>query len=298
MAIKIKDLLAARDALAAGLDISRDAAAEIVGKHHEEADTIAAFIAGDFSAAGVAPAVSSHSEKKIKPTAEKEKREREDNPAGAGAVPAVSGEIVTGDIISGGEFALPVGFADTVRGWLSDFQQKENIEDLSKLSGLQWHSVCMYIGQCVQASGVLRDKERERKEGGKIYNAQAVESLLSVWEYITGFYKHVPLVCDFISFSGVSRQWFYDYEGRGLTSSSVQIAKKAREIEESALSVALNDSRENPTGRIYYSKARLGWRETTEVIHTSATAAPAPSALPVFDNYSGLLTDTSGGDGV
>jgi len=197
---------------------------------------------------------------------------------------------INGDIINAD--GLPLGFSDTVAGWLQDYALQNNI-DLEKCAAIQWRSLCLSIGEKIQASGVLRDHAREKSHGGKIYNPSAVAALVPIWEKLTGYYKHIPLAVDFVAFSGVSRQWFNDYQGRGLTSSSVQIAQKVHDIESAALSVALCDSRENPTGRIYYTKARLGWRESTEIIHTSAKETHAGGALPVFDGSAGFLTDNA-----
>lgn len=206
-------------------------------------------------------------------------------------LPRVEGDIIPANISSD---ILPASLPDNIESWLSDFSSRYNIE-LIKASGQQWRSACIYIGQHIQQSKILEDIQREKQQGGKIYNPDAVAALLPIWEYITGLYKHIPLVCDFIAFSGVSRNWFHDYDGRGLTSASVHIVKKAREIEESGLSAGLVDGRENPTGRIYYSKARLGWQEQTTVVHVSAAAAPVAPSLPVFDGAGGLLVDNSAG---
>jgi len=198
-----------------------------------------------------------------------------------------------GDIIPAGvsSSGLPAGFGDRVEGWLSDFSMRYDIA-LDKASGQQWRSACLYVGQNVQRSGVLLDYDRLRREGGsKIYKPEAVVALLYVWEYFTGLYKHIPLASDFIAFSGVSREWFYDSQGQGLTSSRLDILQKAKQIEECGLSAGLVDGRENPTGRIYYTKARLGWRESVEIVHKSEKATADAVALPVFGENSGLIED-------
>lgn len=200
-------------------------------------------------------------------------------------IPTVCGDIIPADDMSD---ALPLGFSETVAGWLHDYAAQYNI-DLEKCASIQWRALCLSIGEKIQASGILRDKTREKQHGGKIYNPAAVAALVPIWEKITALYKHLPLAVDFVAFSGVSRQWFNDYQGRGLTSSSVQIAKRVHDIESAALSVALTDSRENPTGRIYYTKARLGWREVSEIVHTSAKETHAGGALPVFGDNGDLL---------
>ena len=178
---------------------------------------------------------------------------------------------------------LPPTLADDIKSLLKAWAIDNDFDDLSKLANIQWSSACLFVGQWFKNNKVLHDIERERSEGGRYYDGEKVAALVPIWEYITGLYKHIPLHVDFIAFSGVSRQWFYDYQGRGLTSSSVQIIKKVMEIEQKAISVAVTDSRENPTGRIFYAKARLGWRENDAIQQIDDNNGSNKNALPVFD---------------
>lgn len=178
---------------------------------------------------------------------------------------------------------LPETLADDIKSLLKAWAIDNNFDDLSKLANIQWSSACLFVGQWFKSNKVLHDVERERSEGGRYYDGEKVAALVPIWEYITGLYKHIPLHVDFIAFSGVSRQWFYDYQGRGLTSSSVQIIKKVMEIEQKAISVAVTDSRENPTGRIFYAKARLGWRENDSIQQIDDKHGGNNKALPVFN---------------
>lgn len=184
---------------------------------------------------------------------------------------------------------LPETLADDIKSLLKAWATDNNLDDLSKLANIQWSAACLFVGQWFKSNKILHDVERERSEGGRFYDGEKVAALVPIWEYITGLYKHIPLHVDFIAFSGVSRQWFYDYDGQGLTSSSVQIIKKVMEIEQKSISVAVTDSRENPTGRIFYAKARLGWREADHVAPIQDEKRQAAAALPVFDAVSGRL---------
>lgn len=192
-------------------------------------------------------------------------------------------ETVAGDIVPGGITSpdLPDGFADRVDGWLLDYAQRYDI-DLGKCAGLQWRAACIYVGRQIQDSKVLRDAARERVEGGKLYKPERVAALVPIWEYFTLTYKHTPLTCDFIAFAGVSNEWFYDSGGRGLSSSRVEMVQKVKAIEAAGISSGLVDGRENPTGKIFYSKARLGWSEAPRVLEVVHSTAPAASALPDF----------------
>jgi len=325
--IAMRDILKCRDMIAEKYNISKQDSARVValfnvGKvdgvqiSEPSQEKIMQILKNDFSSVPAAAAAvgvkisrgsdgknSSHCEKKTekrkasragsgvntrtkKPSAGQQD-DRETDGAAGDVIEKISGEVVpVGAVVP----SLPASLPDDVENWLSDFSQRYDI-DLVKASGQQWRSACIYIGQHIQKSGVLLDHERLRREGGsKIYNPEAVAALLGLWEYVTGIYKHVPLASDFIAFSGVSREWFYDSKGE-LTSSRIDIAQKARAIEESGLSAGLVDGRENPTGRIYYSKARLGWRESVEIVHTSNNKAAAAPALPVFDVSGCLISE-------
>lgn len=178
---------------------------------------------------------------------------------------------------------LPETLADDIKSLLKAWALDNDFDDLSKLANIQWRSACLFVGQWIKQNKILEDIERERREGGRYYDGEKVAALVPIWEYITGLYKHIPLHVDFIAFSGVSRQWFYDYDGQGLTSTSVQITKKVMEIENAAISVGVTDSRENPTGRIFYAKARLGWRENDSIQQIDDNNGSNKNALPVFD---------------
>ena len=186
--------------------------------------------------------------------------------------------VIDGDIIpANNSDLLPPALPSMVDEWLFEFSQKYNI-DLQKCAGLQWRAACLFIGQHIQAADILTDKTRPYK----VYNPNRVAALIPLYEALTATYKHIALASDFIAFSGVSREWFYDSQKRGLTSACVDIRKKLQAIEESSLSAGLVDSRENPTGRIYYSKARLGWQETVPAVAAPVAVVVAVGDLPAL----------------
>lgn len=316
MAVNIPQLKQAQKKIMDVYGISAENAARVIGSYHTDEKKIMAILADDLSTVPAAAAsvnvslgdqdtkqdhksvhpdkIRTAAPKKTKTGSAKKTRSAETITENTklsdikriikSDIPTIQGEIIPCD-------EIPPHFADTVAEWLEDFKQKYHFEDLSKIASLQWRAACLYIGQCMTASKVLYDLERLKTHGGSvIYNPYKVAAVIPIWETLTALYKHVPLTGDFIAFAGITSEWFYDTRGK-LTSSRVDIAKKVREIEEKALAAALTDSRENPTGRIYYTKARLGWRETTEIIHTSAKETKAAAALPVFDGAGGFNSD-------
>lgn len=177
---------------------------------------------------------------------------------------------------------LPVGFGDRCCEWVEDFCNKHNL-DITRLKSQQWRSACMYIGENIKASGVYRDRERERHEGGVIYSGVVLEKLLYLWAYLCGVYNQVPLASDFINFTGVSRGFFYDYDGRGLTAASVRLAQKAKQIEESGLGSSVAGGGAGAIGGMFLLKTRHGYSETVTIQHASPAAAVGVSDLPKLD---------------
>ena len=196
----------------------------------------------------------------------------------ADILPAVDADIIPAS--TDGDL-LPAALPSMVEDWLQEYALKYNI-DLQKCAGLQWRGACLYIGQHFKTSDILLDKERTLSRNSKTYNPYKVAALIPLYEALTVSYKHITLACDFIAFSGVSREWFYDSQERGLTSAAVDLRKKLQAIEESSLSAGLVDSRENPTGRIYYSKARLGWQETAPAVAAPVAVVVAVGDLPTL----------------
>lgn len=198
--------------------------------------------------------------------------------------PVVIGEILPRDYMSD---ILPEGTAERVEGWLGDFSTRHNI-DLSRLHSQQWRSACMYIGENIKHSDILRDKEKEKHNGGRVYSGEKLEALLYIWAYFCGVLRQVPLVPDFVSFAGVSRNYFYDFDGQGLSSTAVQILKKAKAIEEGGLDSSVAGGGAGAVGGMFLLKTRHGYSETVTVQHTTTTTALGVSDLPKnLEDYSG-----------
>ena len=193
-------------------------------------------------------------------------------------IPSAPGEVVQDD-------ELPPGFGDRCCEWVEAFCDKHGI-DSNHIKSQQWRSACMYVGENIKHTGVYRDRERERHEGGVIYSGPKLEKLLALWAYLCGSYNQVPLVSDFINFSGVSRGFFYDYDGRGLSSTSVQLVQKARKIEEAGLGSAVVSGGGAAVGSMFLLKARHNYSETVTIQHTSSTTALGVSDLPLLQDLS------------
>ena len=199
------------------------------------------------------------------------------------ALPDIQADIVPaieGDIVPASD-DLPSGFGDTCCQWVEDFCQKYNI-DISRLKSQQWRSACMYIGEHIKQSDVIRDKEKEKHNGGRVYSGAKLEKLLYVWAYMCGIYNQVPLASDFINFSGVHRNYFYDYDGQGLSSTAVRIAQKAKAIEEGGLGSSVAGGGAGTVGGIFLLKTRHGYSETVTIQHSASAASVGVGDLPLL----------------
>ena len=192
-------------------------------------------------------------------------------------IKALSAESPQIEIMQGDE--LPPSFGDTVEGWFESFANKYNF-DIYKLHPQQWRAACMYVGENIKASGVIRDRQKEKHNGGKVYSPHKLEELLKLWAYFCGLYRQVPLASDYINFSGVHRNFFYDYDGQGLSSTAVHLAQKAKQIEEAGLGSSVAGGGAGTVGGIFLLKARHGYSETVTVNHVSAAPSVGLAELP------------------
>lgn len=190
--------------------------------------------------------------------------------------------------------SLPDGLHDDITAQIEYYCQTHRIDDTKKIHPLEWQAVCMQIGQSIKSRGILRDRERERAKGGIFYDPKKMVAFLELYGYICGEFKQVAFSHNFPRFAGVSREYFHDYLGQGLTSSSCGLAQKAHELQKASLVGAVTGGGSATVGNIFLSKALAGLQETVTVQHVSAAAAPTTTALPVFDSSAGDLIDSNG----
>jgi len=196
-------------------------------------------------------------------------------------VPTVAGDILPADY---GRGMLPDGFTRTVCDVLEDFKSMHGFDDLSKLANVQWRAACLHVGMYIKETGLLHDRERERAHGGTVYDVGRISGLVDIWEYYTMSTKHIPLRQDFFAFCGIGYQWFYDSDAAGVTPERAEIVKKVEEIERAAVSSAVMDARENPTGRIWFEKSRYGLSEAPQITVNVTADVSSVAALPKFSD--------------
>ena len=186
---------------------------------------------------------------------------------------------------------LPPGLYDDIAALIENYCRQQNIPEPAKMHPLQWQGVCYRVGESIKARGILRDRERERTRGGVIYDGEKLVALLALYGVICADYKQVAFTFNFQRFSGVSREYFNDYTGKGLTSSRVGIVEKAQDLQRASLVGAVTGGGSATVGNIFLSKALAGLQETVTIQHVSAASTPAAVALPVFGPDGGLLEE-------
>lgn len=175
--------------------------------------------------------------------------------------------------------SLPTGLHDDITAQIEYYCQTHNIDDTKKIHPLEWQAVCMLIGQSIKSRKILED---DKPHGGRLYNADKITALLTLYGYVCAECKQVAFAHNFPRFAGVSREYFNDYMGQGLTSSRCNLSQKAHELQKASLVGAVTGGGSATVGNIFLSKALAGLQETVTVQHVSAAAAPVSNALPVF----------------
>ena len=194
---------------------------------------------------------------------------------------AAGGADASADIAADASGALPSDYIETIENIISDYMLKYNIEDMSKAHAQQWRAACMYCGMWAKENKVYIDTEKSRRQGGRVYDIEKIDKALSVWAFLCSSYRKTPLVGDFIDFVGVSSSWFYNANGHcDLTAAGGEIYKKLCEIQKKGFVSGISDGRENPTGKIYLTKALFGWSDTGGGLLPADDRQEKSAALP------------------
>ena len=192
---------------------------------------------------------------------------------------------------AGGAHDLPPDFLEVCLSLVSDFCQKFNIEDMQKAAAVQWRACCSYLGMYAKNNNIYIDKEKSAKQGGRVYDQEKLLQTVDIWQFLCGIYKKMPLMTDFIEFAGISHSYLINNNGHSkLSSAGGCLYKKLLDIQQSGIASGIVDGRENPTGKIYFSKAVLGWsengitRQNSDDIQENNGALPDLSLLSLPNN--------------
>lgn len=189
----------------------------------------------------------------------------------------------------------PGGLPSDLYAWadsmIDSFCSHYNI-DKYKMSGSQWSACCSYIGRWIRSRSLLQTENKNSiiKNNFNKIDAAAAESLLPVWEELTGVYKKTPLIYDFCKFCGLSYDWLYNMKRRaGVTSSDDNLYKKVQFICDYGITPTLTDPRESSVSQIYYNKAYNGRLEAPTVSKIEIIGPVTAAALPVFDDNGQII---------
>ena len=288
--ILVAQLKAAAALVAESYDIDISAANKIIGFYAGKPEQIA-ICSGDLSP--------------VQPAAKKLHIKLNTIPANEALLPealsssetASSGDLIENTIdnnpsLLGDDSDVPAAILNDIDNTINAYCQKYKVDDLRKASASVWRGACMAVGFRLKKSGCFRDRDKEKKIGGICYNGDLIASVVPIWAYLCSMYDKAPLAADFIAFTGISPNYFYNNNGNSeLSSAGACLYKKLLTLQEAGLSAALVDGRRNPTGMIFFLKNWHGWRDQREVIHTDNSGAAAAS-YPAFN----AIEDKSGGD--
>ena len=94
----------------------------------------------------------------------------------------------------GAKFIVAPGFNPKIVQWCID----NDIQDIRKMSQLQWGAVCMFCGQYIKNNKILWNIEKSNATGGGcVYDTQKISELVDIWAYLCRTYSKTPLLADY-----------------------------------------------------------------------------------------------------
>lgn len=181
---------------------------------------------------------------------------------------------------------IPAGVIplEVVESIIQGYCEKYKIESPEKLSGLQFRSACMLVGQYIKENKLIENIERSRREGGRVLDGEKVSRLIDLFVFVAGSCRKVPLMSDFAAFAGVSLSWLYDNNGAcQLTSAGANILKKLHDMQAAGVGSGIVNDQTAQVGRIFFAKSQLGWSDAPGAVIQKEEKAAAADGLPVFD---------------
>lgn len=182
---------------------------------------------------------------------------------------------------AGSPSKLPADFINILESIINSYCQKYNIESPQKMSGQQWRSACYSVGEYIKQNNILLDKEKSRRQGGRVFDIDIISSIIDIFGYMCGNYKKVPLKSDFVAFAGVSWTWLDNWNGNSeLTSSRGKVLKKLEILQESGIASGIVNDNSAPVGKMFFSKCVLGWNENGQRVVNADADGEKIQGLP------------------
>ena len=149
-------------------------------------------------------------------------------------------------------------------------------EGLYKCSLETWKACANYIGlNYFLTYKLIRDYDRERREGGKRFNDDLLELGLVLYEELCNKYRKQFFIYDSCKFLGINLDNMYL-----LNDLHTKYMKKAHTIQEDSMRSALASGRSNVTAMAILLNHDYDYTRTTQVIHTNGRDNLTADKLP------------------
>ena len=165
--------------------------------------------------------------------------------------------------------------SDTARTYINN-----NNWDGEKITPLQWGAVCLYVGiHCGSMFRAPNENTVNRYDNyTKEVNAAAVAGAVPVWLSFCYEFNKPPLICNFLDFCGVSKDWL----NNGVSPECKALKKNLEAIQADGLRQRVINPKESPIGAIFLLKADHGLVEAQKVTVEHVKTDASGAALPVF----------------
>lgn len=197
-------------------------------------------------------------------------------------------ERVQGEVIPAG--VMPDNIEFLIESAVDDFMQykcKEPKKDsMTQCTEDTWAACCSFIGREVfKKHKLLHDKERERKEGGIIYDIERVSAGQDLYKQYCAMYNKMYSIMGCADFLGVSDDYIYGCTGgqRSNPSRRVFREKSLKDREESLRRGVVGGRKGSTLGYTVLLNHDNGY-STQKVEHVTTEKTETAAALPVFDD--------------
>lgn len=130
---------------------------------------------------------------------------------------------------------------------IESYKQTYNKDDISKLTANQWKSVLTFI----QVNAGIKPSRKD---------TEALESLFSIYEYISNIYDQLITISGFCKFCGLNENdLYFIFKGEGASRESIKLVKNIYKTTEESIVDRLTTAKRNPVGLIATLNHRYGW---------------------------------------
>ncbi len=151
--------------------------------------------------------------------------------------------------------------------YLTEFCERNAIEDIKKESQSVWNSALYYIQKKLFDSNYFKSKDNYntnnkvfKESNYNSYNFELVMYVLDIYIYdMCMKYDKEVSILGFSSLTGIPDSTIYDWGKNTLSSTASEILEKLRKYQEESLSNKLVTGAKNPVGVIAILNRRYGW---------------------------------------